>query len=191
MTFLTLVEVLARLEGQLCQFRPELCVNMLAAICGYNPNNLDVTRLPIYVNYTPSGTSVQNMAHWAQAVRNPNPQAMGYYDYGTQCRTLLQLPRPCNQKVYGQETAPVYNLSSITTPMAIYTGGQDKLSDPMDVELLLQVLPHHYVWQWHDEPAYEHLDFIWGINARYLLYQKVLHNLQRGQGGIGEQVVAF
>ena len=39
---------------------------MLAAICGYNPNNLDVTRLPIYVNYTPSGTSVQNMAHWAQ-----------------------------------------------------------------------------------------------------------------------------
>ena len=69
----------------------------------------------------------------------------------------------------------------------VIAGGQDKLSDPMDVELLLQVLPHAYVWQWHDEPAYEHLDFIWGINARYLLYQKVLHNLQRGQGGTGEQ----
>jgi hypothetical protein len=60
-------------------------------------------------------------------------------------------------------------------------GGQDKLSDPMDVELLLQVLPHEFVWQWHDEPDYEHLDFIWGINAKYLLYQKVLNNLQKGR----------
>lgn len=60
------IEVLARLEGQLCRLQPALCVNILAAICGYNPSNLDHARLPTYVNYTPSGTSVQNMAHWSQ-----------------------------------------------------------------------------------------------------------------------------
>jgi hypothetical protein len=60
------IEVLSKLEGQLCKLQPALCVNILAAICGYNPSNLDQQRLPTYVNYTPSGTSVQNMAHWSQ-----------------------------------------------------------------------------------------------------------------------------
>lgn len=60
------VELLARLEGELCKYQPALCVNILAAICGYNPDNLDERRLPTYVNYTPSGTSVMNMAHWSQ-----------------------------------------------------------------------------------------------------------------------------
>lgn len=43
-----------------------MCVNILAMIAGYNPDNVDVNRLPIYLNYTPSGTSVANMAHWSQ-----------------------------------------------------------------------------------------------------------------------------
>jgi lysosomal acid lipase/cholesteryl ester hydrolase/gastric triacylglycerol lipase len=64
--FMPSIEVLSKLEGQLCKLQPALCVNILAAICGYNPSNLDQQRLPAYVNYTPSGTSVQNMAHWSQ-----------------------------------------------------------------------------------------------------------------------------
>jgi hypothetical protein len=64
--FMPSIEVLSKLEGQLCKLQPALCVNILAAICGYNPSNLDQQRLPTYVNYTPSGTSVQSMAHWSQ-----------------------------------------------------------------------------------------------------------------------------
>lgn len=64
--FMPSSEILSKLEGQLCQYQPYLCVNLLSAICGYNPDNLDVERLPIYLNFTPSGTSVQNMAKWAQ-----------------------------------------------------------------------------------------------------------------------------
>jgi len=64
--FLPSSEVMSKLEGQLCKFQPALCVNLLAAICGYNPSNLDITRLPVYLNYTPSGTSVKNMVHWSQ-----------------------------------------------------------------------------------------------------------------------------
>ena len=44
-----------------------MCVNILAMIAGYNTANVDVARLPVYLNYTPSGTSVANMAHWSQA----------------------------------------------------------------------------------------------------------------------------
>eukprot|EP00878_Enallax_costatus_P019936 GHUV01021051.1.p1 GENE.GHUV01021051.1~~GHUV01021051.1.p1 ORF type:complete len:378 (+),score=78.16 GHUV01021051.1:184-1317(+) len=64
--FLPSVEMLARLEGEFCKYQPAMCVNLLAAICGYNPSNLDERRLATYVNYTPSGTSVKNMAHWSQ-----------------------------------------------------------------------------------------------------------------------------
>lgn len=64
--FMPSSEILSKLEGQLCQVQPYLCVNLLSAICGYNPDNLNIERLPIYLNYTPSGTSVKNMAKWAQ-----------------------------------------------------------------------------------------------------------------------------
>lgn len=59
-------EILSKLDGQMCSLEPKMCINLLAAICGYNPDNIDMNRLPTYMKYTPSGTSVQNMAHWSQ-----------------------------------------------------------------------------------------------------------------------------
>jgi lysosomal acid lipase/cholesteryl ester hydrolase/gastric triacylglycerol lipase len=56
-------------------------------------------------------------------MRSGLSHAMRAYDYGTRCRTVLDLPRPCNQRVYGQETPPAYNLSAMTTPLGIFTGG--------------------------------------------------------------------
>jgi lysosomal acid lipase/cholesteryl ester hydrolase/gastric triacylglycerol lipase len=64
--FMPSSEILSKLEGQMCKVQPYLCVNLLSIVCGYNPDNLDIERLPIYLNYTPSGTSVKNMAKWAQ-----------------------------------------------------------------------------------------------------------------------------
>lgn len=175
--FMPSIEVLARLEGQLCRLQPALCVNILAAICGYNPSNLDQARLPTYVNYTPSGTSVQNMAHWSQAVRQPGEAVMRHYDYGTSCRTLLDTPRPCNQAVYGQLVPPQYNLSAIDNSLVLFTGGQDRLADPRDLQLMLQVLPSHHILLHQHFPDYEHLDFIWGINAAHRVYSSVLEVL--------------
>ena len=65
--FLPSQQLVAALEGALCAVQPALCVSFLAALCGYNPDNINSTRLPLYLSYTPAGTSVQNMAHWAQA----------------------------------------------------------------------------------------------------------------------------
>jgi len=62
-------ELLRRLGGDLCLASPQMCVSALTAICGYSPDKGDPRRIPFYLNYTPSGTSVQNVAHWAQAVR--------------------------------------------------------------------------------------------------------------------------
>jgi hypothetical protein len=61
------------------------------------------------------------MAHWSQAVRNP-ARVMAKYDYGTSCTTWLGLPQDCNQRKYGSSQPPQYNLSAITTPLALFTG---------------------------------------------------------------------
>jgi hypothetical protein len=80
--FLPSSEVMSKLEGQLCKFQPALCVSLLAAICGYNPSNLDLTRLSVYLNYTPSGTSVKNMVHWSQ-VEGVGSGAGGWGGWGS------------------------------------------------------------------------------------------------------------
>lgn len=36
-------------------------MNIIAAICGFNPDNTDLDKLPLYLSFTPAGTSVQNM----------------------------------------------------------------------------------------------------------------------------------
>lgn len=59
-----------------------------------------------------------------QAVRSQEPDVLRMFDYGTVCRSYFDLPRPCNQAVYGQSTAPAYNLSAIKTPLVLFTGKQ-------------------------------------------------------------------
>ena len=112
--FLPLVSAAADLFGELCSATPAACVSVITAICGYNPDNMNVTRwvagaaaavlgwtaccacaasltlsshltrdlphapsrLPMMVQYAPSGTSVKNMEHWAQAIRRGHQQPL-------------------------------------------------------------------------------------------------------------------
>ncbi|GFR43550.1 hypothetical protein Agub_g4643 [Astrephomene gubernaculifera] len=174
--FLPSQQLVAALEGRLCAAQPHLCVSFLAALCGYNPDNLDTRRLPLYLSYTPAGTSVQNMAHWAQAVRSRVPNSMSFFDYGSDCSARGGSGR-CNQLIYGSPLPPRYNLTAISTPLALFSGSQDRLSTPIDLEYLLESLGPGVVRLARNIPSYEHLDFIWGSDAREALYEEVLRFL--------------
>ncbi|KXZ43315.1 hypothetical protein GPECTOR_94g637 [Gonium pectorale] len=188
--FLPSQELIAALEGRLCVAQPYLCVSFLTSIAGYNPDNLDNARLPIYLRFTPAGTSVQNMAHWAQVaagvwgfvrrnVRARAPNTMSFFDYGTDCASWTGR---CNQLQYGRMTPPLYNLTAIRTPLAVISGSQDTLAAPLDVEYLLESLGPGVAKLVKNLDSYDHLDFIWGINAKDLLYSDVLRFLATGQG---------
>jgi hypothetical protein len=56
----------------------------------------------------------------------------------------------------------------------LLAGGKDRLADPRDLELMLQVLPSRHILLHQHFPDYEHLDFIWGINAAHRVYTRVL-----------------
>lgn len=68
-------------------------------------------------------------------------------------------------------------MTELKVKTALFTGGHDWIADPTDVKNLLpkisSVLINHT-----DIASYEHLDFIWGLNAPELVYKVVLELAQ-------------
>jgi pimeloyl-ACP methyl ester carboxylesterase len=151
--------------GVVCN-NPDLswaCADVIFILCGYDRSNLNNSRIPLYVDYTPAGTSVRNMAHWAQLVQSGK---FRMYDYGF-AENLI---------VYGTLTPPDYPLQNLVSPkIAFFTGTKDDLADPTDVQRLIEALPDSnkpiYI---NNQQTYQHLDFTWGENANELIYPDVV-----------------
>jgi len=152
---------LQSLLPDVCHIHPQICENVMCAIMGCDKQDWNQTRFEVYMSLVPSGTSVKNIAHFAQLVRSTS---FRQYDYG----------KDENMKQYGQPTPPDFDLSVLKVPVALFTGGQDDLSDPKDVERLLSILPSQYVLQVHSEPSYSHLDPIWGLSAADCIYPLIV-----------------
>lgn len=64
------------------------------------------------------------MVHWAQGVRRKleDKPKFAKYDYGQACQDPFGRPQPCNQEAYGTKEPALYDLHSIKTPIAIFSG---------------------------------------------------------------------
>eukprot|EP00884_Botryococcus_braunii_P012669 jgi/Botrbrau1/21402/Bobra.0216s0021.1 len=82
----------------------------------------------------------------------------------------MGLPQRCNKYVYGQDEPLEYNLTTITTPIAVVSGGLDELSDAQDIRTLTTSLPANLSVYVHTESLYQHLDFTWGWEAYRRIY---------------------
>ena len=45
----------AAVFSAVCKAQPARCLSIIDAICGANPANMNATRLPLYLQYTPAG----------------------------------------------------------------------------------------------------------------------------------------
>uniref|UniRef100_A0A8D0EI47 Partial AB-hydrolase lipase domain-containing protein n=1 Tax=Strix occidentalis caurina TaxID=311401 RepID=A0A8D0EI47_STROC len=102
------------------------------------------SRTDMYVGHFPAGTSVQNAIHCIHS------------------GLLLFL----------QSTPPAYKIEKIGTPIAVWSGGQDKFADPKDMAKLLPRIPN-LIYHEHF-PAWGHLSFIWGLDATEKMYRKII-----------------
>jgi len=145
-----------------CKIDPSLCEFSVSLICG--PTTfLNKTRMAYYTLYEPNPTSVKNMIHWSQALKDGMFQM---FDYG----------KKGNIQHYDQPEPPQYDLrkfpSTKDLPLALFAGGHDYLADPKDVQRLLSLLPTPpFV---HYEPLYAHLDPLIGYNAYQRIYPIIL-----------------
>ncbi|KAG3264919.1 gastric triacylglycerol lipase [Ictidomys tridecemlineatus] len=137
-----------------------LCSNALFIMCGFDSKNLNTSRFDVYLAHNPAGTSVQDVLHWAQAARSGKFQA---FDWGSPFQ---------NMRHYNQRTPPYYNVTAMSVPIAVWNGGNDILADPHDVNILLPKLSNLI---YHKEILpYNHLDFIWAINAPQKVYNEIV-----------------
>ena len=116
-------------------FDKVVCENIFFILFGPEKKNLNETRMPVYVSHEPDGTSVKNMIHFAQGVQSNTFQA---YDYGSPDK---------NQQHYNQTTPPAYYIGAMKVPTAIFSGGEDWLADPTDVNYILDNIHRTLVFQ--------------------------------------------
>ncbi|XP_003224429.4 gastric triacylglycerol lipase isoform X1 [Anolis carolinensis] len=141
-----------------------ICSNLLFILCGFNENNLNMSRVDVYVSHAPASTSVQNIIHWKQAVHGGKLQA---FNYGY----------PENLIHYHQATPPEYNITDMNVPTALWSGGKDWLSGPSDVAALIPKIKKLIFHQ--SFPEWNHLDFVFGMDASEKMYYPIIALLQK------------
>lgn len=156
---------------------PELCHNTLVgqpfcaqvycafAGCDSLRDNVNRTRLSTYFSHLPAGTSVMNIAHWAQMVRTGRFEML---DMGT--------PEN-NMERYGQDSPPMYPISNLNVDLSLFYGGVDTLGTVEDLKSWLPLIPQNRVKQVKYLANYGHLDIVWGIRANRDIYEHIIRKL--------------
>lgn len=143
----------------------QICSNIILLLGGFNTNNMNMSRANVYVAHTPAGTSVQNILHWSQAVNSGELRA---FDWGSETK---------NQEKCNQPTPIRYKVRDMMVPTAMWTGGQDWLSNPDDVKTLLSEVTNLIYHK--NIPEWAHVDFIWGLDAPQRVYNEIIHLMKQ------------
>ncbi|TMW69288.1 hypothetical protein Poli38472_001444 [Pythium oligandrum] len=167
-----------------CAYVGVACESFIQQLVGPS-QNMNSSRIHVYVSQTPAGTSVKNMGHYAQSIRD---HTFRRYDYGCLCSRLLPLSlcpsTICkNKDVYGAFDPPAYNLSLIKYPRTgFYFGVNDSLATPSDIAKVRTQLPQGTIVYEKNIPEFNHLDFTWAYNAPEKLYNDLLVELAKYKG---------
>ena len=118
---------------------------------------------------SPSGESMNSVLHFAQLIekQNSDPYYFGKYDYGSEKENL---------KIYGQKTAPLYDLSLIQERVRLWFGSGDAIVTQEEVERIYQALTNADV-QIKELPQWGHSTFHLAINSK-IYYTQLVKALQ-------------
>ncbi|XP_011707001.1 PREDICTED: lipase 3-like, partial [Wasmannia auropunctata] len=141
------------------------CVAITFLIVGSDPAQLNTTALPEILSHFPAGCSVQTLHHFYQNIITHKFQA---YDYG----------HAGNYKQYGQKTPIMYDLKKVTAPLVFFYGANDMVSLKSNVLETYKHLPNIIMLEENPYKLLSHLDFLWAINAKTLIYDRVIELLQ-------------
>lgn len=148
-------------------FEVSLCTNLMFTITGSDLRNFNSSRVEVYECHNPAGTSLKNTIHWAQLI---NTNTLKMFDYGSE---------KDNTRHYGQPEAPGYDISGLTVRTVLVSGGEDTLADPQDELWLISQIGAAIV-KVISIDYYNHLDFLWGLDAPEKLYYPIIKMLDSG-----------
>ncbi|KAG6454129.1 gastric triacylglycerol lipase [Manduca sexta] len=169
--FLPQNAVLRWLSKHACEinhYEEVLCENSMFVLCGHDPKQFNKTLLPLILGHVPAGASTRTLVHYAQEIRNDGK--FQQFDYGTEG----------NLQQYGEPIPPEYPLHKITLPIALFSSDNDWLASEIDVSNLYVQLVNpieHYIVPLK---TFNHIDFLWAVDAPSLVYKKLLQLLEEG-----------
>ncbi|CAH1117581.1 unnamed protein product [Phaedon cochleariae] len=143
-----------------------LCGNVLFALCGFSPEQMNTTEIPVIMANTPAGSSTKQILHYGQGISSGK---FRQYDFGA----------VANNKKYGSIWPPAYDLGKITAPTYLIYSKNDWLAAIKDVEQLYGELGGPKAKFLVTDYMFNHLDFTFGIDAPKLIYSKVVSLFSR------------
>ncbi|NXI85062.1 LIPM Lipase, partial [Rhipidura dahli] len=134
------------------------CATEIFLFGGFSYNNLNLSRMDVYISHFPDYTSVKNLLHWGQTAKTGE---FKQFDYG-----------PRNMEKYNQPGPPPYKIKDMKVPVALWSGDHDWVSPPAETYLLLL----HLTSVIHKEhfPDWNHFDHHWGMNAPQRMYRNMV-----------------
>lgn len=89
-------------------------------------------------------------------------------------------------EMYGSVTPPKYNLKNVVTRVILHYSDNDWLAAVEDVHKLYLRLPNAELDHMSDL-QFEHMDFVWGIDAREILYEPIIASMKLYDRLVGSQ----
>ncbi|XP_075982263.1 lipase 3-like [Anticarsia gemmatalis] len=169
--FLPQNAVLRWLSKHACEinrYEEAICENSMFVLCGHDEQQFNKSLLPLILAHVPAGASTKTLVHYAQEIKNYGK--FQQFDYGP----------VGNIKQYGSLQPPEYPIQKITLPIALLSAENDWLASEIDVTNLYVKLPNpieHYIVPLKE---FNHIDFLWAIDAPTLVYTKLLQLLEEG-----------
>ncbi len=130
------------------------------------------TMIPTYLDHHPAGMSTRPVVHFAQ-LHMAKDQFI-QFDFGSPEENLA---------IYGQETPPAYDLSKVSTKMAIYIGDKDDTSTYPDGEVLASALPNAIRLETVGLVGCTHMDFALAMDAREKIYDPIIQLMLEIEAG--------
>ncbi|XP_055851914.1 lipase 1-like [Episyrphus balteatus] len=137
-----------------------ICSQVMFIIVGFDKAQMNHTMLPVILGHSPAGSSTKQLIHFAQLKSSGHFRQFDHGYIG-------------NWRRYGRFSPPDYPLENVMAKVALHYGANDWLTVPKDVDRLDQALPNVIGKFLVKFSEFNHLDFVWGIDARELLYNKV------------------
>ncbi|KAK9503557.1 hypothetical protein O3M35_010090 [Rhynocoris fuscipes] len=144
----------------------EACFTFFGLSFGDNRQNYNKTLMGEKMSHWPSGAALKTVYHMTQLFKTGE---FRYFDYG-----MAE-----NLRRYNRTTPPLYPLERVTAPVAIYFGGNDAFLNQRAIDKLVSRLPNVVEVHKIEDPMYNHMDFIWGINTSNLVNKRIIKLLIR------------
>lgn len=116
---------------------------------------------------SPAGAAVKQGIHYVQLIRDGG---FRQFDYENE---------KINQKMYGSNTPPDYNLTRITVPINFYHSKDDVTASFENVIQLKSALPSLKSTYLIPTPDFVHVDFIFSRYVRKILYDRLIATVKK------------